>query len=79
MNEAPTLRASDVFPGALPQGGSTTGRRLSARVADSERGHIIAALEENGWRIAATADCLGITRKTLWQKMRRLGISRPGG
>ncbi|KKW68977.1 Fis family transcriptional regulator [Lampropedia cohaerens] len=40
-----------------------------------ERNHIIAQLEANGWRRQATADALGISRKVLWEKMRRYQIS----
>jgi transcriptional regulator of acetoin/glycerol metabolism len=36
-------------------------------------------LELNAWRITETAGHLGITRKGLWDKMRRLEITKPGG
>jgi len=35
-------------------------------------------LEQNTWRIAETAGQLGISRKALWDKMRRLDVVRPG-
>lgn len=41
----------------------------------SERDHIIRALESHSWRKAETAKFLGISRKTLWQKMKQMDIS----
>jgi two-component system, NtrC family, response regulator AtoC len=32
------------------------------------------ALDRHEWHMTHTAEALGITRKTLWEKMRRLGI-----
>lgn len=53
--------------------------RLDDYLAKCERAFISHTLDQNGWRIIDTAGQLGITRKALWDKMRRLGISRPGG
>jgi two-component system response regulator AtoC len=39
-----------------------------------ERDYLMASLEKNGWHMTRTAETLGITRKTLWEKLRRLGI-----
>jgi DNA-binding NtrC family response regulator len=51
---------------------------LEAFVAGCERAFISAALQEHGGRIVETARALGISRKNLWEKMRKhqLGISR---
>lgn len=49
-------------PGATPD--------LRAR----ERAMLIQALDENQWRMAATAQALGIDRSTLWRRRKRLGI-----
>ncbi|GAA0237413.1 sigma-54 dependent transcriptional regulator [Castellaniella daejeonensis] len=40
----------------------------------TERTRIIQALDDNGWRRQDTAAALGISRKALWEKMRRHGI-----
>lgn len=40
-----------------------------------ERRRILAALEANGWRRQDTAACLGISRKVLWEKMRKFQIA----
>ena len=47
---------------------------LADHVAGSERTYILDALAVNGGRIADTAAQLGISRKNLWEKMRKLGI-----
>lgn len=54
-------------PGALPS--------LHSVVEDAERGHIRKALSHCDGSLGKTADVLGISRKTLWEKMKRLEIS----
>ncbi|MBI4757137.1 MAG: sigma-54-dependent Fis family transcriptional regulator [Betaproteobacteria bacterium] len=39
-----------------------------------ERDYLQVALQRHGWHMTHTAEAMGITRKTLWEKMRRLGI-----
>lgn len=41
----------------------------------SARARIIGELEKNGWKRQKTADQLGISRKSLWEKMRKFGIA----
>jgi transcriptional regulator of acetoin/glycerol metabolism len=41
---------------------------------DNERSRIIAALESSRWRRDAAARSLGISRATLWRKMREYGL-----
>ena len=48
---------------------------------DIERKHIMAVLEKAGWRLAGkggAAEALGLKRSTLYSKMKKLGITRPG-
>jgi len=75
MATGPVIEAPDVLPerraGAGPRHGS-----LGAVREANEREHIVRALELHGWRMAETADVLGVSRKTLWQKMKRLDIQR---
>ena len=40
-----------------------------------ERNRIIAALNANDWKRLQTAQHLGISRKVLWEKMRKYQIS----
>ncbi|MFJ5369359.1 sigma-54-dependent transcriptional regulator [Bosea sp. CER48] len=57
---------------ALPD---AAGRTLEEQVALAEADAIGAALKRHGGRIGITASALGITRKTLYLKMRRYGLS----
>lgn len=50
---------------------------LKARAQASERAAIQTALAEQDFSMTATAARLGISRKTLWQKMKRYGVTRP--
>ena len=47
-----------------------------ARLA-TERRHILRALALTGGEIIPAAKALGVSRTTLWEKMRRLGIANP--
>ena len=55
-----------------------TPERLNDFLAKCERTYIVHMLDRNGWRITEVAGQLGISRKALWDKMRRLGVNRPG-
>ena len=48
---------------------------LQAMVEEAERLHIRRAITRSGKSVARTAELLGISRKTLWEKMKRLGIT----
>lgn len=47
-------------------------------LAEREREYIVHALESCQWQIQSCAESLGISRKNLWEKMRKLGIDRDG-
>ncbi len=47
---------------------------MEHRMEQAERRKIIATLAQHNHRIQQTADALGISRKGLWQKMKRLNI-----
>ncbi|WP_373509523.1 sigma-54-dependent transcriptional regulator [Thiocapsa sp.] len=49
---------------------------LKAQAQARERAAIQAALAEHDFSMTATAARLGISRKTLWQKMKRYGVTR---
>jgi two-component system response regulator AtoC len=49
---------------------------LKATIADAERQAIRSALERHDWTIGKAAEDLGISRKSLWEKMRRYGIEQ---
>jgi PAS domain S-box-containing protein len=63
---------------SLPRGGSRVsagGSGLSLLEA-SERQTIEDVLRQHAWNRTAAAEVLGISRITLWRKMRKLGIQR---
>jgi PAS domain S-box-containing protein len=41
-----------------------------------ERAEVLAALERHGWNRTRAAEALGISRVTLWKRLKRLGLSR---
>jgi len=51
-------------------------RGLRGSVEEAERTAIREALVRNDWAISKTAQFLGISRKNLWEKMRRYQIGR---
>ena len=48
-------------------------------IDECERDYIVRALDTCDWQIQCCADSLSISRKTLWDKMRKLGITRDEG
>jgi DNA-binding NtrC family response regulator len=46
---------------------------------ECERDFIVRALGASHWQIQTCADSLGISRKNLWEKMRKLGIDKGNG
>jgi DNA-binding NtrC family response regulator len=49
---------------------------LHAMVEDAERRHIRSALERTGGSVMKTSELLGISRKTLWEKMKKLDMGQ---
>jgi transcriptional regulator with PAS, ATPase and Fis domain len=45
-------------------------------LSECERDFIVRALDTCQWQIQSCADSLGISRKNLWEKMRKLGIDK---
>ena len=43
-------------------------------IEDAERRHIRSALERTGGSVTKTSELLGISRKTLWEKMKKLDM-----
>jgi transcriptional regulator with PAS, ATPase and Fis domain len=61
--------------GASPAGGSTPiDGKLAAAVAAAERAAIVSALAKTGGSRTEAAKILGVSRKTLWEKMGKLDI-----
>lgn len=63
-----------------PQGSESApddaNQNLKAQVESAERAAILHALEESDGAIQSAAGMLGVSRKTLWEKMRRYAIVR---
>lgn len=64
------------LPGAAEPEASTGVAGLKAHAHAGERAAILAALDDQERNVTAAAAALGVSRKTLWQKMKRYGISR---
>ncbi|MGI4983216.1 MAG: sigma 54-interacting transcriptional regulator [Janthinobacterium lividum] len=58
-------RGAAAVSALVPPGGDRT------RWDPAERARVLGILEENGWRRQASACALGISRKVLWEKMRK--------
>jgi DNA-binding NtrC family response regulator len=67
----PDIRLDEVIGAPLPT--------LEETRFDAERQRIVDALAANEGRIGHTARSLGISRVTLWTKMKRLGVSNGAG
>jgi DNA-binding NtrC family response regulator len=75
LARGPLIEPWDLFQ-ADPERGAEGARSetLNAYLRACEREFITRALEEHNWRVTETAAELGISRKNLWEKMRRLDI-----
>ena len=69
--------ATEAVLGTWTAGPDALAKPLAARVADYEAGEIRAALTSSRGRVAPVLATLGLPRKTLYDKMKRFGIT-PG-
>ncbi|GGK29072.1 sigma-54-dependent transcriptional regulator [Salinarimonas ramus] len=89
--EGAAIEAADLFPDARPGSlaaasapaaatapAPAEGLTLAEVREAAEKAHIEAVLRATGNGIQETAQRLGVSRTTLWEKMRRLGISVDG-
>jgi DNA-binding NtrC family response regulator len=51
---------------------------ISSSLAAMEKLHIAAVLEQNAWNITRSAEALDINRVTLYNKISKYGLKRPG-
>jgi len=47
-------------------------------LADRERNAIVETLRQTGWRLSESARRLGISRTTLWRRLKAYGLDRDG-
>jgi len=78
LSSRPVIEPEDLFemPGSdasavVVEGDAT----LADYLQRCERYFIVETLNRCGWQIGATANVLAISRKSLWERMRRLGIT----
>jgi DNA-binding NtrC family response regulator len=76
LERACVMGESDRLLLKLPGAGPSDEKPLKSYARAGERAAIVAALEDHKRNVTAAAAALGISRKTLWQKMKRYGISR---
>ena len=50
---------------------------LSSYLEDCERRYLLQELTRNEWHMIQTANAIGISRKSLWERLRRLGLGVP--
>jgi transcriptional regulator of acetoin/glycerol metabolism len=76
LSEAGALGVADLFdvPGPGQQGDAASLPTLDSFIADAERSYLAAILQRTDGRVGAAAKLLGISRKTLWEKMKRHGL-----
>ncbi len=90
LRQPDDAEATDLVPQLVELGGrvhhirvgsSTVGQAVylpasdrKRTLAEAERETILTALEVNGWRLADTAEQLGISRTTLWRRLRAYGL-----
>ena len=51
---------------------------LAVAREEFERNHIFEILQRTGWSRTTASKVLGLSRKGLWEKCKRYGITRPG-
>jgi len=79
LARGPRLDVADLFPEWTEGPCALRGGALAEVRDAAERVRIEQVLAECGGRTGEAARRLGISRTTLWEKMRRLGLSRSGG
>ena len=72
------ITADDLFPEELssPPPPVAPATSLREHLDRSERAYLVSVVQECDGAVGAAAARMGISRKTLWEKMRRHGIDR---
>lgn len=78
LSERPVLERADLFDDRTQETtafANVDSMSLNDYLQRCERHYILEVLDQQGWQMNRTAVALGISRKNLWEKMRRLGIA----
>jgi DNA-binding NtrC family response regulator len=78
LGTPPEIRADDLPRRVAVPDGPVVASRGTKTLADVERAHIHAVLEETDWNITHAAKVLEVDRGTLYNKIRKYELSRPG-
>ena len=80
LNESGKVSVADL-PATMRQGRTepTRGTHNGLALEDAERLVLLGTLERQGWHMTQTAASLGLSRNTLYRKLRKHGISRNVG
>ena len=76
LSDAPRILAHDLMPLEDDSADAQSAHTLKQSVESAERQAIGQALIQTGWAIGQAAEDLGISRKSLWEKMKRYGIEK---
>jgi DNA-binding NtrC family response regulator len=81
MSDGRVIAHDVLFDRPAPQlsGQQDVAGTLRDYLLECERDFIVRALGASHWQIQTCADALGISRKNLWEKMRKLGIDKGNG
>ena len=74
---SPEIGATRLSAATLPARGGPAPANLAAAIEHVERELIQSALDRSGGNISETARTLGLTRRGLYLKLRRLGLDSP--
>ena len=72
-------RPQDIARQAPESGSPLTNQSLGKVREQAEREHILSILQQTGGNRIQAAKILGVSRKTLWKKLKHLGVSWPSG
>jgi DNA-binding NtrC family response regulator len=61
-----------------PESEGTAPATLSSYLQECERHYLLQELTRHDWHMAETAKAIGISRKNLWERLRRLNLQLPG-
>ena len=79
LSGGPLLEAEAFFgDGISEDAGQPASESLADYLMACERDYLTMTLERHGNHMTHAAEALGITRKTLWEKLRRLGVKAKG-